>query len=304
MVTCPNCATSSQKKVMAEFKTGTVKANDINFHFLEMGEGPLVLCMHGFPDNAYSFRHLLPDLASEGFRAVAPFMRGYAPTEAPKDGCYHTALLGRDALALIGALGAQQAALVGHDWGAHAGFGGAILGPEMVTRLVTIASAHPSARETTNFHYLKGSWHFFYFQLPYAEDTVAHNDFTFIEDWWRDASPDWDIPSEVLARVKETFRKPGVVEAALNYYRHNFNPTNIDPGVKELQDRVTTAPVPVPTLAFHGTLDRPRLLEAFQNMDRFFTGGLEKVVIQDTGHFVHQEKPQEVNRKIVEFLEE
>ena len=283
MITCPNCATSSQKKVMAEFKTGTVKANDINFHFLEMGEGPLVLRMHGFPDNAYSFRHLLPDLASEGFRAVALFMRGYAPTEAPKDGCYHTALLGRDALALIGALGAQQAALVGHDWGAHAGFGGAILGPEMVTRLVTIASAHPSARETTNFHYLKGSWHFFYFQLPYAEDTVAHNDFTFIEDWWRDASPDWHIPLEVLARVKETFRKPGVVEAALNYYRHNFNPTNIDPGVKELQDRVTTAPVPVPTLPFHGTRDRPRLLEAFQNMDRFFTGGLGKVVIQDTG---------------------
>ena len=167
---------------------------------------------------------------------------------------------------------------------------------------MTIASAHPSAHETTNFHYLKGSWHSFYFQLPYAEDTVAHDDFAFIEDWWRDASPEWDIPSEVLARVKETFRKPGVVEAALTYYRHNFNPTHIDPGMKELQARVITAPVPVPTLAFHGTRDRPRRLEVFQNMDLYFTGGLGKVVIQDTGHFVHQEKPQEVNRKIVEFL--
>ena len=68
---------------MADFKTGSVSANDIDFHFLEMGEGPLVLCMHGFPDHAYSFRHLLPDLSKAGFRAVAPFMRGYAPTEAP-----------------------------------------------------------------------------------------------------------------------------------------------------------------------------------------------------------------------------
>ena len=69
---------------MADFKTGSVRANGLDFHFLEMGEGPLALCLHGFPDHAYSFRHLLPDLADAGFRAVAPFMRGYAPTEAPK----------------------------------------------------------------------------------------------------------------------------------------------------------------------------------------------------------------------------
>ena len=97
---------------MPEFKTGAIRANEINFHFLEMGEGPLVLCMHGFPDHAYSFRHLLPDLAQAGFRALAPFMRGYAPTEAPKDGRYQTVLLSRDVLALIDALGAERAYLV------------------------------------------------------------------------------------------------------------------------------------------------------------------------------------------------
>ena len=78
---------------MTDFKTGSVKANEINFHYLEMGQGPLVPCMHGFPDNAYSFRHLLPALAQAGFRAVAPFMRGYAPTEAPKDDQYDAVLL-------------------------------------------------------------------------------------------------------------------------------------------------------------------------------------------------------------------
>ena len=78
---------------MPDFRTGTVRANGINFHYLEMGEGPLALCFHGFPDHAWSFRHLLPDLAQAGFRAVAPFMRGYAPTEPPADGRYQAVLL-------------------------------------------------------------------------------------------------------------------------------------------------------------------------------------------------------------------
>ena len=80
---------------MTDFNTGSVRANGINFHYLEMGEGPLAICLHGFPDHAYSFRRLLPDLAAAGFRAVAPFMRGYAPTEAPADGRYHSALVAR-----------------------------------------------------------------------------------------------------------------------------------------------------------------------------------------------------------------
>jgi pimeloyl-ACP methyl ester carboxylesterase len=287
---------------MAEFRTGSLKANGITFHFLEMGEGPLALCLHGFPDNAHTYRYLLPALARAGFRGVAPFMRGYAPTEAAKDGRYQSAHLSKDVLALIGALGAENAVLVGHDWGARAVYGAAVLEPEKVNKLVTIAAAHPASGDATNFYYLKGTWHAFYFQLPYAERTVAHNDYTFIEDWWRDASPEWDIPGEVLESVKETFRKPGVVEAALGYYRHSYNPELQDPALKDVQERINTGAVSVPTLALHGTRDRPLRLEAFQNMDHLFTGGLDKVIIQGTGHFMHQEKPQEVNSHILEFL--
>ena len=289
---------------MADFKTGSVRANDINFHFLEMGDGPLVLCMHGFPDHAYSFRHLLPDLSEAGFRAVAPFMRGYAPTEAPKDGRYQSVLLSKDVLALIGALGAEQAYLVGNDWGAGAVSGAAVLAPDKVAKLVTIASGRADENLRMNFQFLKGTWHAYYFQLPFAERTVAHDDYAFIEDWWRDASPEWDIPEEVLESIRETFRKPGVVEAALGYYRASYNPSLQDPSLKQDQDRISTGPITVPTLALHGTRDRPRRIDAFKSeaMDRFFTGGLEKVIIPGTGHFMHQEKPREVNPRIVEFL--
>ena len=289
---------------MADFNTGAISANGINFHYLEMGEGPLALCFHGFPDHAWSFRHLLPDLADAGFRAVAPFMRGYAPTEPPADGHYQQVALCKDVLALIGALGADRAYLIGNDWGAGAVTGATVLEPEKVTKLVIIASGQVDRDLQMNYQYLKGTWHSYFFQLPQAEQALAYNDFAFVEEWWRDASPEWDIPASALESIRETFRKPGVVEAALGYYRARYSPALQDPSMRQDQDRVNTGPVTVPTLALHGTRDRPKRLDAFESeaMDRFFTGGLEKVIIPGTGHFMHQERPEEVNPKIVEFL--
>ena len=105
---------------MAEALQTTVQANGLTFHCLEMGEGPLALCLHGFPDHARSFRHQLPALADAGYRAVAPYLRGYAPTDVPPNGPYQAAALAQDTVALIDALGGQCEVLIGHDWGAVA----------------------------------------------------------------------------------------------------------------------------------------------------------------------------------------
>jgi len=228
-------------------------------------------------------------------------MRGYAPTEAPRDGRYQTALLSQDVLALIDALGFDQAYLIGNDWGATAVIGAAVLGSEKVTKFVTIASGRADEELRMDFHFLKGTWHAYYFQLPSAEATLAHNDFAFVEAWWRDASPEWDIPKEYIESIKETFRKPGVVEAALGYYRATHNQ---DPSLEGVQNQIRAGTITVPTLVLHGTRDRPKRIDAFESedMDRFFSGGLEKVIIPGTGPFMHQEKPSEVNPKIIDFL--
>ena len=86
-------------------RSATVRANGLDFGMLEAGSGPLALCLHGFPDAAYTWRHLLPVLAAAGFHAVAPFMRGYAPTEVPADGAYQLGALAADAVALHDVLG-------------------------------------------------------------------------------------------------------------------------------------------------------------------------------------------------------
>jgi pimeloyl-ACP methyl ester carboxylesterase len=92
----------------------------VSLRYQEAGQGPLVLCLHGFPDNAHTCSERLPALARAGLRGVAPFMRGYAPTSPAPDGRYQAVLLAQDALALIAALGGGRASVVAHDWGATA----------------------------------------------------------------------------------------------------------------------------------------------------------------------------------------
>ena len=215
-----------------EPSSGRATANGVTFHYLEMGRGPLVLCLHGFPDNAYTYSDLLPVLAAAGFRGVAPFMRGYAPTTPAPDGRYQSVLLAQDAVALIAALGAERASLVGHDWGAAATYGAAALAPERIERIVTIGAAHPAAFRgdlATSYERHKGIWHAYFFQMPNAEQVVAANDFAFLEHWWRDASPEFD-PTPVIERVKKTFREPGVVTAAsATIVPRSIPPTAIPP---------------------------------------------------------------------------
>ncbi|MDQ3303196.1 MAG: alpha/beta fold hydrolase [Actinomycetota bacterium] len=117
--------------MMPEFDTGDVQANGLRFHYLEMGEGPLALCLHGFPDSPYTYRYLLPELAEAGYRAVAPFNRGFAPTEVPADRHHvHTSTMVTDAVALHEALGGDgDAVLIAHDWGAVAAWGAVGLEP-------------------------------------------------------------------------------------------------------------------------------------------------------------------------------
>ena len=285
-------------------KAGVVHARGIDFHTLEAGDGPLVLCLHGFPDLARSFCHQLPALAAAGFRAVAPFMRGYAPTTVPPDGCYQSAALAEDAVALIEALGYEDAVVFGHDWGAVAGYGAAIVAPERVRKLVTAAVPHAAqvmTAFTTNYAQLKRSWYMFFFQSPLAEVAIAHDDYAFIDRLWRDWSPGWSYPPDEMAALKDTFRRPGVLEAALGYYRAMFNPALQDPTLAISQGRMMEL-VPVPTMCIHGADDGCIGAELFEGMADLFPRGLRVEVIPGAGHFVHRERPETVNRLVLDFL--
>ncbi len=290
---------------MNDAKQIKVRANGIDVVAYEQGRGPLVLCLHGFPDHARSFRHQIAPLAAAGFRVVVPYMRGYAPTGAPADGVYQSAALARDVVALIEALGAERATVFGHDWGALAAYGAALKAPERVERLVAAAVPYgPTflARFTTDYAQLKRSWYMFFFQTPTAEMAVAADDYRFIRNLWVDWSPGWEFPEEEMDALRETFSQPGVLEAALGYYRCMFDPARQVAELASEQAMLGLAPIEVPCLYLHGRIDGCLGVDLIGDMSESFPAGLQTEIIEDAGHFLHQEKPDEVNRLILEYL--
>jgi pimeloyl-ACP methyl ester carboxylesterase len=206
-----------------QIKAGTIWANGLEFGLLEAGGGPLALCLHGFPDTAHTWRYLLPELAAAGFHAVAPFMRGYAPTTVPDDGRYDIGALAGDAGALHEVLGGDgHAVLIGHDWGAETAYAAAALAPDRWRRLVTLA-VPPAALDQVLFSDYEQLKRFFYIFLfrdtpGLAEEIVAADGMAFIKRLWQDWSPGFDA-AECVEQVRESLGNPASLSAAMGYYR-------------------------------------------------------------------------------------
>jgi pimeloyl-ACP methyl ester carboxylesterase len=281
----------------AQIREGTVRANGISFATLEAGDGPLVLLLHGFPDNAWTWEYQLPALAQEGYRAVAPFLRGYAPSEVPSEGL-DTEDITSDLVALIGALGERSARVVGHDWGGLATLNAATLHPELVVRAVSIAAGHPrtlvnifSAPE--QLHYAFHAW---LFQLDgFAEVALRANNFALVDYLWQHWSS--QAPDLVhLARVKKTLNEPGVVEALISYYRRLVRLRKDKPHFFEESRKNVT----VPTLIVYGEDDRARAVSESERP--FFGGEYRREIVPGAGHFVHREQPEELTRLLLGHL--
>ena len=299
-------------------RSATVRANDLEFGLLEAGSGPLALCLHGFPDTAHTWEHLLPALADAGFRAVAPFMRGYAPTAIPADGAYQIGALVADAVALHEVLGGDgDAVLIGHDWGAETAYGAAAYAPGRWRRLVTLA-VPPAALDPvlfSDYEQLKRLFYTFMFRDPhgFADAVVARDGMAFLDRLWADWSPGFPA-GDHLAQVKESLRQPANLAAAIGYYRaasgyYQAAGVPDPPGVPaeaaaryaDEQDAAGRQ-APQPTLYLHGAADGCVRVELARGAERLLAPSSRMVVIDDAGHFLHLEKPDEVNDHILAWV--
>src|ERR1041385_4945925 len=220
---------------------GSVRVRGADLAYIEQGQGPLFVCVHGFPDCPRSFRHQLAAFADAGYRVVAPYLRGYTPESIVAGQSYQPAALGADVLALIDALGYDQAVVYGHDWGSAAAYAAALERPDKIRALVAASVPYgPGVVRAVigNPRQQRRSWYVFYFQTPLAEIAVPLNDFAFIEALWRDWSPNATIEEEELRAVKDTLAAPGVLDAALRYYRTAMNPALRDRAFDGVENRI------------------------------------------------------------------
>lgn len=297
--------TASARRTIDWAEHRQMTLGDAEYVWLEAGHGPLVVLLHGYPDTAYSWEHQLRGLAAAGYRVVAPFLRGYAPTRVPAHSYFDRATLADDVVALIRALNHDQAAfLVGQDWGAAIAYG--VLGayPHWVRRAVILAVPHPvEIRRTLRRsprHVLR-SFHWFLFQLPWLPEALIRGSRGgFLRLLWRLWSPRFADHAHVDHIVATQLEGQGV-EHALAYYRAMTRPRYRDPSRAALYARLDD-PIRVPTRVLCGDHDLrrellPRQADQFAPEARYHWQ-----LVPGAGHFLHREQPEAVNRAILDWL--
>jgi pimeloyl-ACP methyl ester carboxylesterase len=286
-------------------KIECVSANGTDFSYLECGTGKLALLLHGFPDTAQTWRHLMPQLADMGYRVVAPFMRGYAPSAVPSDSCFQTAMLARDANALHESLGGDsEAIIIGHDWGAPSCYGAAIDAPTRWHRVVGMAVPPTAALGMAfvqNLEQIKKSWYMFFFQHGLADLVVGANNHAFIEMLWRDWSPGYDAKVD-LEFVRKSLADPKNLQAALGYYRATLGDGYRDPQLSDLQNQMAAGVPTQPLLYLHGANDGCIGAVVVESAKKIAPANVKFEVVEAAGHFLQLEQPKVVNKLICDFL--
>ena len=265
--------------------------NGVRLHWVEQGQGPLVVLLHGFPEFWYSWRHQIPVLA-ERFRVVAPDMRGYNLSEKPPRG-YDLDTLTDDVLALIRTLGEERAVIVGHDWGGVVAWVFAIRFAEATEKLVIMNAPHPARfrEEVRRPRQFFRSTYALFFQLPRLPELLlgANRAWAVGRMLRRTAIEKEAFSDEDLERYREAMSRPGALTAALNYYR-----------AARLGRLPRQQTVQAPTLIIWGEHDPALGKELTYRLDRWVPN--LTIHYLDCGHWVQQERSEEVNRLLMEFL--
>ena len=280
-----------------------VTANGARFHVAEHGpeDGPLVLLLHGFPEFWWSWRHQLVALGDAGFHAVAPDLRGYGGSDKPPRG-YDGYTLSSDVAGMIRALGAAQAHLVGHDWGGLLAWAVATLHPSTVSSLAVLAMPHPVRLRQALLRdpaQIRASSYIGFFQLPKApEGRLLKDDAAYVETllrrWGGPGFPD----AETAAHCRAAMQIPGVAHSSLEWYRWAARSLTRPSGQRFLT--LMSRGVQAPVLQLHGALDTCLLPSTAHGSGAFAHGGYTLSVLDDVGHFPHQEVPELVSEMLLE----
>jgi pimeloyl-ACP methyl ester carboxylesterase len=280
-----------------ELREGYADVGGQRLHYVEAGDGPLVVLLHGFPEFWYGWRLQIQPLAKAGFRVVAPDLRGYNLSSKPADvAAYDAGQLTADIGGLIEERGAESALLVGHDWGGTVAWDLAMNHPEVVDRLVILNAAHPRKLSQGLHHpgQLRKSWYFFFFDLPELPESVVHaNNWHFFRHFLSDARPAY-TPEEI-DRYVEAWSQPGAATGMINYYR-----SSVRQNQKKAEEAIR--PIQAPTLVIWGQRDH-YLGQELAEPDHDDVPNLDRVErLPDASHWVHHDEAERVNALIANFF--
>lgn len=278
-----------------------VSANGARFHVAELGEGPAVLLLHGFPTFWWTWRHLLVDLAAAGYRAIAMDLRGFGGSDHPPHG-YDPMTLSADGAAVLRSLGESEATVIGHGWGGLGAWTMAAFEPELVRRIVPISMPHPRALRANLRH--GGQWatlgYVMDFQWPLLpERLLQRDDAARIEVFLRRWSARKAWVDDQASIYRSVFMHWPTAHTSVEPHRWMVRSFWRSDGLRfmgEMND-----PIAADVLHMHGALDPMLLSVTCAGSDAYVRGSYAFASMQ-TGHFPHEEDPRATGRVILDWL--
>ncbi|MDW8419935.1 MAG: alpha/beta hydrolase [Chitinophagales bacterium] len=275
-----------------------ITANSLRFHILEEGEGPLMVMLHGFPDFSYTWRYQIPAL-SVAYKVVAPDLRGYHLSDKPpRVNDYNIQHLVEDVVQIIRAAGAENACVIGHDWGGVIAWALASLRPEIVNKLVIINAPHPDGMRNAllrgNLRQWLRSWYIFFFQIPWLPEQVIGSHRFFEKVFLKEYANPSTLRAEDIPPYVHAYERADTRRATVNYYRAAFR--------QIFAGRVYYPPVKAPVLVLWGERDRALGKELTYPMPGYCENSCKIIYEPESGHFLHHDKPDWVNRHILDFV--
>lgn len=283
-----------------------VAANGARFHVAEVGDGPLVVFLHGFPEFWWAWRHQLPALADVGYRAVAMDLRGYGGSDKTPRG-YDPVTLSGDVAGVIRSLGETNAVVVGHGWGGYVAWATAVYHPSQVRALAVAGAPHPLRMRRAAFRdrrQFKKAGHVVSFQLPIVpERRLMADGAAMVERLLRKwAAPGSTFPdAEAAAKYKAALQLWPAPHCALEYYRWLVRATYRTDG-RRFAARMKE-PVRQPVLQLHGALDSSVLPTTAEGSAEYVSGNYRWRLLEGVGHFPHEEDPEAFSKELIDWLD-
>lgn len=283
-----------------EWQHHFVETNRIRLHYVTQGQGDLVILLHGFPEFWYSWRYQIPALARY-FKVVVPDLRGYNDSDKPAGG-YDLDTLSTDIRGLISSLGYVKAHIVGHDWGGMIAWRLAQKFPQVLNRLAVLNAPHPYRfwqELAGNLDQLRRSWYIFAFQIPaLPEWLIQQNLKDFVKNFFRGQAVRQGVFTAEDTQIYEAaLEKPGVISAAMKYYRSSLSPQSWLHHWGRSPE-----PVTVPTLILWSEEDSLLSQKLTEGMESLINAPFQLKFVPHCGHWMQQEVPQTVNRELLNFF--
>lgn len=283
-------------------KPATVNTETLTIAYEDEGprEGPAVMLLHGWPDDARAWRKVAPELQAAGFRTITPYLRGFGPTHflSPstiRDG--RGVALAQDAIDLADALGLTRFSVLGHDWGARAAYTLAALFPDRITRIAAISVAFQprGVFKVPSFSQSRLFWYQWFMSVDAGATAVRTDPVGFARIQWDTWSPaGWYKEGEFITTAV-SFTNPDWVDITLNAYRGRYREEAVDPRYEELQRHLTTIDkLSTPTLMIQGGADTCDEPSSSEGLEYCYTGGYKRLLLEGIGHFVPREAPKAV----------